>query len=127
MQSRTGPWTDVHALGLLFVEMVTGKPPYGRSGNPRYDVIDTERPSAGAWGVDVGALEPVIAKAVALRPTDRHADAGELLEAARLAMRAALPATLGSWTRGPGAHHAPRRSGRPRIAPAPRCRTRRIP
>ncbi len=86
--ARTGPWTDVHALGLLYVELVTGRPPYGRTGDPRQEIVDPERPTPRARGVDVGALEPIIAKAVALRPAERFANAGEMLDAARNALAA---------------------------------------
>ncbi len=86
-QSRTGPWTDVHALALLFVELVTGVPPYGERNNARIAAVDPARPTPRAAGVDVGALEPVIAKALALRPSERYANASELLAAARAAMR----------------------------------------
>ena len=82
-QARTGPWTDVHALGLLFVELVTGALPYARYPDPRLAAVDPERPTPRAAGVDAGALEAVIARAVALRPGDRFADAGEMLLAAR--------------------------------------------
>ena len=82
-QSRTGPWTDVHALGLLFVELVTGAPPYGLRQNVGVAAVDPVRPTPRAAGVDVGTLEPVIARALALRPADRYASAGELLAAAR--------------------------------------------
>src|SRR5262245_56953077 len=29
--ARTGPWTDIHALGLLLTELLTDEPPYGTS------------------------------------------------------------------------------------------------
>ncbi|MEZ4371255.1 MAG: serine/threonine-protein kinase [Polyangiaceae bacterium] len=77
---RTGPWTDVHALGLLFIELVTGMPAYDGE-DPRMRVIDGNRPSASAHGVDVGAFAPVLERAVSLKPQDRYRDAGELLTA----------------------------------------------
>lgn len=77
---RTGPWTDVHALGLLFIELVTGMPAYDGD-DPRMRVIDGNRPSASAHGVDVGAFAPVLERAVSLKPQDRYRDAGELLTA----------------------------------------------
>lgn len=96
---RTGPWTDVHALGLLFVELVTGLPPFDRSdagGDDDLATIDVVRPTPGSKGVDVGALEPVMVKALSLRPAARYADAGALLAAFReargLPLRAAAPA-----------------------------------
>ncbi len=74
--ARTGPWTDVHALALLFVELVTGRPPYDDVDG--VGAIDPIRPTPAERGVDVGPLEPVLARALALRPSDRHKDAGEL-------------------------------------------------
>lgn len=79
---RTGPWTDVHAIGLIFVELVTGKKPFGEEG-PSLGAVDPKRPTPAAFGVDVGAFEPVLQKALALRPSDRYRDAGELLQALR--------------------------------------------
>lgn len=86
-RSRTGPWTDVHALGLLFVEMVTGRAPYGDAENVGLAAVDPDRPTPAALGVDVGSFEDVIARAIALRPRDRFADAREMLDAAREAAR----------------------------------------
>ncbi len=82
---RTGPWTDVHAIGLIFYELVTGRAPF--DDGPSLRGIDPERPSPARLGIDVGAFEAVIARAVALRPTERHADAGELRDALQAAAR----------------------------------------
>jgi eukaryotic-like serine/threonine-protein kinase len=82
--TRTGPYTDVHAIGLLFYELATGQAPFtqGALGN-----IDPERPTPARVGVDVGAFEAVIAKAVSLRPGDRYQDATELARALEKAAR----------------------------------------
>ncbi len=79
--ARTGPWTDVHAIGLLFVEMVTGHAPYAKPLGSGLAAIDEARPTPAALGVDVGPLEPVIARALSLRPRDRFQHAGELAAA----------------------------------------------
>lgn len=91
-RSRTGPWTDVHALGLLFVELVTGERPYGDGPDVRLEAVDPDRPTPARRGIDAGPLEAVIARAVSLRPRDRFASAAELLAAAREAARD-LPAS----------------------------------
>ncbi len=87
--ARTGPWTDVHALGLLFTEMVTGRLPYGDDDSAGLVAIDPQRPTPGRLGVDVGPFETVIERALALRPNERFADAGELLVALRAAAHTA--------------------------------------
>ena len=102
--SRTGPWTDVHALGLLLVELVTGRAPYGDDEFAGLRAVDPTRPTPAAHGVDVGPVEPVLARALALRPTDRHRTARELQHALREA-RAALTAA-------PSVAAAPRRRSR---------------
>jgi serine/threonine protein kinase len=82
--ARTGPWTDVHAVGLVFVEMLTGRFAYPETDDLREIVmaaIDPARPTPKSLGVDVGPFEPIIAKALALRPKDRYRDAGEMREA----------------------------------------------
>ncbi len=79
---RTGPWTDVHALGLILTEILTDASPYGDDdAMPHALVFDVRRPTPARFGVDVGAWEPVIARAVALRPSERFANAGEMLAA----------------------------------------------
>jgi serine/threonine protein kinase len=81
--SRTGPWTDVHALGLLLAELLTDEPPFAAGADEQLfeQVMSAERPTPRRRGVDAGRLEPVIARALALSPGQRWKDAGELLEA----------------------------------------------
>jgi hypothetical protein len=81
---QTGPWTDVHAMGLVFVELVTGKLPYGSAG---FGPLDPRRPTPASHGVDVGPFEAVIARALALDPRHRQRDARELLAELRVAAR----------------------------------------
>ncbi len=81
--SRTGPWTDVHALGLLFSELLTGEPPFTADADEQLfeQVMSAERPTPARRGIDAGRLEPIVAKALALSPGQRWNDAGELLDA----------------------------------------------
>jgi Protein kinase domain len=79
---RTGPWTDVHALGLIFTEFLTDQPPYLAEDVQIFEqIIAAERPTPRAKGVDVGAWEPVLRKALALSPSERWRSAGDLLAA----------------------------------------------
>jgi len=91
---RTGPWTDVHQIALVLTEMLTHKRPY--SGESvmalRTQAIAPERPTPGRHGVDVGAWEAVLEKALAIRPADRYPDAGALLAALDEALRPATTA-----------------------------------
>jgi hypothetical protein len=81
--SRTGPWTDVHAIGLLFTELLTDEPPFSAGPDEQLfeQVMAAERPTPRRRGVDAGNLEAIIAKALALSPGERWKDAGELLNA----------------------------------------------
>jgi serine/threonine protein kinase len=76
----TGPWTDVHALGLLATHLLTGRFPYDMGLNdPDRGVFSSRRPTPGRLGFDVGSWEPVFARALSLRPEDRHHNAREFL------------------------------------------------
>lgn len=80
----TGPWTDVHALGLILSEVLSGRPPY--EGTELFDYFEASaapnRPTPRRLGASVGdALEAVCAKALALEPRDRFPDARALLAA----------------------------------------------
>ena len=81
--TRTGPWTDVHALGLLFAEMLTDQPPYPLvDANEHYRaVFDVQRPTPGSRGIEVGEWEAILVRALSLKPSDRYPNAGELLAA----------------------------------------------
>lgn len=80
---RTGPWTDVHALALLMSEMLTAQIPYegGDAMEMCANVLSPRRPTPGDRGVDVGPWEPVFARALALRPSDRYENAADFLTA----------------------------------------------
>jgi serine/threonine protein kinase len=80
----TGPWTDVHALGLVFVELVTGRPAYdGEESADFYEAATAEgRPTPRARGAVVpDAIEAWCARALARASAERFQDAGELLRA----------------------------------------------
>jgi serine/threonine-protein kinase len=88
---QTGPWTDVWGLALTLTEGLAGKPVI--EGDPAAimgTVLDpARRPTPGSEGVVVSdQVERVFAKALALDPRERYADAGvfwnELLAAARI-------------------------------------------
>jgi serine/threonine-protein kinase len=81
--SRTGPWTDVHALGLLMTELLTDEPPFSAGADEQLfeQIMSADRPTPGRRGVNAGNLERVVARALALSPSRRWKDAGQLLHA----------------------------------------------
>jgi hypothetical protein len=77
---RTGPWTDVHALGLILTEFLTDQPPYRAEDMQLFEeIIAQKRPTPALRGIDVGAWESVLQKAVSLSPSERWKSASELL------------------------------------------------
>lgn len=82
--ARTGPWTDVHALGLLMTEALTDMPPYGDGGELTdlfQEVLSPSRPTPAKRGRDVGPVEGVLRKATAYKPEERYQNANELIAA----------------------------------------------
>jgi formylglycine-generating enzyme required for sulfatase activity/serine/threonine protein kinase len=82
LHGATGPWTDVFAMALILVEILTG-------GRPALDGADLmqlavasrdpmRRPTPRTLGVDVPvAVEQVFARALAVAPADRYASMGQ--------------------------------------------------
>ncbi len=98
--ARTGPWTDVHAAALIFVELLTGRSPYPLEPITAtlQAAISPDRPTPKVFGADAGPFEAVLARALSLQPSDRYADAEQLLEACveaakSLPSRSAAPST----------------------------------
>lgn len=86
--AKTGPWTDVHAMALLLTELLVGHRPYRSEqlAGVLREVVSAERPTPARHGVDVGALEPVLERALAQRPQARYASVGELWDAVSAAV-----------------------------------------
>jgi len=82
----SGPWTDVHALGLLLFEILTDKAANG--GDEFVECLESAmselRPSPQGQGAQISdELEAVVTKAVARSPDARYRDAGALAAALR--------------------------------------------
>lgn len=91
--AHTGPWTDVHAAALLLTQALVGRAPYQGTEFAALlrECISAERPTPARHGVDVGPLEPVLAKALTLRPQNRYANAQEFCAAIDEAMHGLAP------------------------------------
>jgi hypothetical protein len=105
---RTGPWTDVHALGLVLTEVLTDEPPVSGPDIAIFSqLLGESRPTPGSKGKQVGPWEAIIARALALQPSDRWRDAGALLAALEAtvteAERAFRQAREGRQNAGPAA------------------------
>jgi formylglycine-generating enzyme required for sulfatase activity len=106
----TGPWTDVFALALVAVEMLSG-----RSALEGDDVVQfavssanpTRRPTPATFSVPVSAaVEQVFQKALAVRTEDRFARAKDFWQALEAAVaRGSLGPAIGTQV-GAGLHVA---------------------
>jgi len=92
----TGPWTDVYSLALVMMELLSDRPPFEGDDLPAIlnQVFDPQRrPTPRARGIAVpDAVEAVLARALAVDPRARHADAGELWAALKAAATPVAPA-----------------------------------
>jgi len=80
--ARTGPWTDVYALALMLTYVLTDRSPYPDDAIARSALAfdEARRPTASKAGVDAGAWEEVLARALSVYPARRPPDARALLE-----------------------------------------------
>lgn len=86
----TGPWTDVYAVALLLVEIITGEPAL-EGEDPVQLYIETsdvqKRPTPRARGAEVtDVVESVMARALSVDPRSRHRTMGEFWDAMHAAV-----------------------------------------
>jgi formylglycine-generating enzyme required for sulfatase activity len=86
----TGPWTDVFALALVLVEMVTGREPLDGPTHEKMAASATDRrvrPTPRMRGIATSdAVEAVFARALAVEPMQRFRSAGDFWWALEHAM-----------------------------------------
>jgi serine/threonine protein kinase len=100
-----GPWTDVYALSLVLLEALTDRAIVEGEhiGEFAMKAFDPHRPTPRSIGVAVGdEVEALMTRAVAIAPTDRPRDAGELWGMLKHAIRADEQSGVA-----PHAHRAP--------------------
>ncbi|HKQ70613.1 MAG TPA: bifunctional serine/threonine-protein kinase/formylglycine-generating enzyme family protein [Polyangiaceae bacterium] len=118
----TGPWTDVYALALVFVELLAGRSPiegddFIQLGMAAVD--PAHRPTPRALGVPVqDALERVLRKALSVRPDDRFATASDFWDALENARERARRPTVRVGSSPSGTDAAPERPALRRLRPA---------
>ncbi len=122
----TGTWTDVYALALIYVELVTGAPALEGEDPVQLYVATSDaksRPTLRNKGIDVSdAVEAVIAKALEIDATKRYPTAGEFWDA----LQAVLERPKISSVR-PPAISLPNDVAIPKAAPVPQVSTESLP
>ncbi|MCB9534936.1 MAG: protein kinase [Myxococcales bacterium] len=110
--------SDVYALGCVFYELLTGKPPF--TGSNKMNVMHrqaSEVPPPPSFKLDTevpGAIETAVMRCLEKRPDDRFPDAATLIEALdgalgadRLTPMPLAPAAAAPATEAPSATSAP--------------------
>jgi formylglycine-generating enzyme required for sulfatase activity len=114
MFGATGPWTDVHALGLVMTELVAGRPAMiGNSFADYYDQsMSATRPTPRACGASVSdGFEALCSRCLAREPELRFQDASELLaamDALEMGVHAWMSPRVSSMPPAPTSEPAPR-------------------
>lgn len=92
---RTGPWTDVHSLALLLVEVLVGQRAYQAVNNVELfaKITAPKRPTPASFGRRVGPWEAALVKALSVVVAERYANARSLLRA----LEATLDAAQSAW------------------------------
>lgn len=117
-----GPWTDVFALALMLVELVTGRDPLGdgpAEQRARVVLDRNARPTPRALGACVtDAVEQVVARALCVYPAERFQTADSFWSALRDAARSTAPLPFAATLRrehceSPGAVWHATRTSRP--------------
>jgi formylglycine-generating enzyme required for sulfatase activity/serine/threonine protein kinase len=84
-RGASGPWTDVFALALILVELITGKKALDGDDPTQLYIAAADpavRPTPrGRGAVVTDAVEQVLEKALTVEPKYRYADAGEFWDA----------------------------------------------
>ncbi|WP_437808737.1 SUMF1/EgtB/PvdO family nonheme iron enzyme [Sorangium sp. So ce1078] len=109
-RGATGPWTDVFALALIFVELVSGKRALEGDDPTQLYIASADpavRPTLRTRGLPDApeAIERVLDRALAIEPKHRFTSAGEFWDALSAAARGER-AGSGAGLDAPGAEHA---------------------
>ena len=90
-RGATGPWTDVFALALILVELVSGERALDGDDATQLYIAAADpsaRPTLREHGVEVSdAVEDVLRRALAIDPHDRYQNAGAFWDALERAAR----------------------------------------
>lgn len=102
MATGTGAWTDVHALALLFSQLVTGERPYPR-GDELTAAMSKERPTPRLFGVEIATkIHDVVERALSVDRAARQPDGGVFLREMDAAIHEARDAAMIRTVTAPG-------------------------